>query len=132
MTGTVLPAERQLRDLGMDHKAEHKPHKKVASARASAAAKRVHSAKSMGIERRVRQKLFTAGAQPKAAYHTQAAGATPTEIKRIRALAHTAVSRGKTVGRSATVDIALTIGKSKDPTVTTVINLCREWFKWRR
>eukprot|EP00973_Karenia_brevis_P086040 11932301-Karenia_brevis.AAC.1 len=84
----------------------------------------------MSLPVRVRKKLFCVGALPMASYHMKVWGCSPTEMSKLRAMAHHAVCAGNIMGRSATVDLALQNGARRDPSIGQVIDLCREWLRW--
>jgi len=132
LTGKTLPILATGKDVGLDYTAGKKKATVTSKGRAAAAKKKVSFAKALGIRMRVRKKLYFAGARPQSDYHSMAMGMDPVERQKSRALAHQAVCAGNAAGRSATIDIAVCLGKRKEPFLLTTVALVREWLKWWR
>eukprot|EP00969_Alexandrium_andersonii_P292997 12949835-Alexandrium_andersonii.AAC.1 len=74
------------------------------------------------LSARLSRKLCSTGYRPQAAYHVPVVGATPSLVRKLRAAV--AVSSGLGgPGRCTTTAIALSVGSSCDPVVTSVATL---------
>lgn len=130
LTGKRLPIVGSGKDVGLDYTAGKKRTFVVSKGRAALAKKKVGFAKSLAIRLKIRRKLYFSGARPQADYHTMVLGMNPRERAVSRGLAHQAICSGQAAGRSATIDIALSLGKSKEPLLISTIAMVREWLKW--
>ena len=125
--GIKLSPATQGKDLGVSTSADMRRTIDTFAKRIIAVRGRVKRIKTLGKVTKKASRLFNTGALPQATYGKEAAGASPTAIDKLRALAANAAS-SQCGGQCATTIIHLVLGEHNDPGIKCITDQISMWF----